>query len=215
MVLFSRDLRNPTNGSDIGAMTDPTNGQPEEPAQGTPAPLDAAPAEGTALTEPDAQAVERLEREVQEWKDRALRAAADLENFRRRAQRERDEQFVRGQSEVLLRIVEVIDDLSRVAHLDPATTAAAQLHEGMLQIERKLLKSMELAGLERLDPAGQPYDPNVAEAVTMMAADAPEQDHTVGAVFQAGYRLKGTLLRPARVAVLSWQGEAPPAAEGA
>jgi molecular chaperone GrpE len=71
---------------------------------------------------------------------------------------------------------------------------------------------MELSGLERVDPAGQPYDPNVAEAVTMMPAASAEQDHTVGIVFQAGYRLKGTLLRPARVAVLAWQGEAP--AEG-
>jgi molecular chaperone GrpE len=199
-------------GSAMVDMPDPKEGQEAVEAE---EPGELATSEGTALTEPDAQAVERLEREVQEWKDRALRAAADLENFRRRALREREEHFARGQSDVLLRIVEVLDDLSRVAHLDPATTAAAQLHEGMLQIERKLLKSMELAGLERVDPAGQPFDPNVAEAVTMIPAPAAEQDHTVGAVFQAGYRLRGTLLRPARVAVLTWQGEAPPAAESA
>lgn len=192
----------------MGVDPDPNELQ-EQPAEAV---VGAAPSgEGTALTEPDAQAMERLAREVQEWKDRALRAAADLENFRRRAAREKEEQFARGQSDVLLRIVEVVDDLSRVAHLDPATTAAVLLHEGMLQIERKLLRSMELSGLERLDPAGQPYDPNIAEAVTMMPAPSAEQDHTVGAVFQAGYRLKGTLLRPARVAVLAWQGEAPAA----
>ena len=161
----------------------------------------------TAVAEPAEQAIQRLEREVTDWKDRALRAAADLENFRKRAVRERDEQFGRGQAEVLMRIVEVVDDLARVAHLDPAVTAATALHDGMLQIERKLMRALETSGLERLDPAGQPFDPNVAEAVTMMPAPAPEQDHTVGAVFQAGYRLKGTLLRPARVAVLTWQGE--------
>jgi len=171
---------------------------------------DAVPvAEGTALTEPADQAVQRLEREVLEWKDRALRAAADLDNYRKRAQREKEEQFGRGQADVLIRIVEVVDDLSRVAHLDPATTGAAALHEGMLQIERKLMKALESAGLERVDPAGQPFDPNVAEAVTMMPAPSAELDHTVGAVFQTGYRLKGALLRPARVAVLTWQGEPP------
>lgn len=164
-------------------------------------------AEPTAVAEPVDQAIQRLEREALEWKDRALRAAADLENFRRRAVREKEEQYGRGQSEVLMRIVDVVDDLARVAHLDPATTAATALHDGMLQIERKLMKALETSGLERLDPAGQAFDPNVAEAVTMMPAASPEQDHTVGAVFQAGYRLKGTLLRPARVAVLTWQGE--------
>lgn len=195
----------------MGVMSDPSGGQEPVPAEVTAEA--AAGAEGTALSEPQAQALERLEREVQDWKDRALRAAADLENFRKRALRERDEHVGRGQAEVLLRIVDVLDDLARVAHLDPATTAASVLHEGMLQIERKLLKSLEASGLERVDPAGQPFDPNVAEAVTMMPASAPEQDHTVGPVFQAGYRLKGTLLRPARVAVLAWQGEVPPAGE--
>ncbi len=195
----------------MGVMSDPSGGQEPVPAEVTAEA--AAGAEGTALSEPQAQALERLEREVQDWKDRALRAAADLENFRKRALRERDEHVGRGQAEVLLRIIDVLDDLARVAHLDPATTAASVLHEGMLQIERKLLKSLEASGLERVDPAGQPFDPNVAEAVTMMPASAPEQDHTVGPVFQAGYRLKGTLLRPARVAVLAWQGEVPPAGE--
>ncbi len=174
------------------------------------APPDAAAPELLNAAEPPAAVAARLEREATDWKDRALRAAADLENFRRRAVKEREEQFGRGQVDVLMRIVEIVDDLARVAHLDPATTAASALHEGMLQIERKLMKALELSGLERLDPAGQPFDPHIAEAVTMMPATAPELDHTVGAVFQAGYRLKGTLLRPARVAVLAWQGEPAP-----
>lgn len=183
-----------------------------EPEQ-APAPEGLQAPEETALTEPDAQALERLEREAMEWKDRAMRAAADLENFRKRATREREEQFGRGQAQVLMGIVDVVDDLARVAHLDPAATSAAALHEGMLQIERKLLKTLEASGLERIDPAGQPFDPNVAEAVTMMPAASAGEDHTVGVVFQAGYRLKGVLLRPARVAVLTWQG-GPPAGDG-
>jgi len=184
----------------MGVVPDP-NEAPDTDASG-----EAEGLEETALTEPQGQAVERLAREAQEWRDRALRAAADLENYRKRANRERDEQYGRGQAQVLLGIVDAIDDLSRVAHLDPAATSAAALHEGMLQIERKLLKSLEASGLERLDPSGQPFDPNIAEAVTMMPAQSADQDHTVGAVFQAGYRLKGVLLRPARVAVLTWQG---------
>jgi molecular chaperone GrpE len=184
----------------MGVVPDPNE------APDTDASSEAEDLEETALTEPQGQAVERLAREAQEWRDRALRAAADLENYRKRATRERDEQYGRGQAQVLMGIVDAVDDLSRVAHLDPVATSAAALHEGMLQIERKLLKSLEASGLERLDPSGQPFDPNIAEAVTMMPAQSADEDHTVGAVFQAGYRLKGVLLRPARVAVLTWQG---------
>ena len=182
-----------------------------EAPEPVPAPqAEAAPAEGapsgTALAEPVDQALQRLERELAEWKDRALRVAADLDNFRKRTVKERDEQYNRGQSEAFARIVDVVDDLARVAHLDPAATSAPALHEGMLQIERKFLKILEVAGLERVDPAGQPFDPNLAEAVMTLPAPGAEQDHTVAAVYQHGYRFRGTLLRPARVAVYTWQG---------
>ena len=161
-----------------------------------------------ALLEPADQGVARLEKELADWKDRALRASADHENFRKRAARERDEMWNRGQGEVIGRILEVVDDLARVAHLDPAQTTAAALHEGMGLVERKFLKALESVGLERVDPAGQPFDPHSHEAVTTMPAASADTDHTVGAVFQHGYRFRGALLRPARVAVLQWA--APP-----
>lgn len=165
-------------------------------------------AAGAMLAEPPEQAVLRLERETAEWKDRALRAAADLDNYRKRAVREREEMHGRGQTDVLARVIEVIDDLARVAHLDPEQTTALALHEGMLQIERKFLKVLEAAGVERIDPLGERFDPNAHEAVMTLPASSPEADHTVGAVLQHGYRFKGVLLRPARVAVRTWSESA-------
>lgn len=190
--------------------------EPESEAPDTagfPGPEDAG---GAALpAELDAEALERLnaqladyERQATEWKDRALRTAADLDNYRRRAIKEREEALTRGQGEVLSRIVEVVDDLARVAHLDPANTSAQALHEGMLAIERKFMKLLESSGVERVDPAGAPFDPTAHEAVTMMPAPGPEADNTVGAVFQPGYRLRGVLLRPAKVAVMRWTAPA-------
>ena len=158
----------------------------------------------SAVAEPVDEAVARLEREVGEWKDRALRASADFDNYRRRAVKERDEANGRGQAMAFERIIDVIDDLARVAHLDPAKTTVEALHEGMLAIERKFLKTLETAGLERVDPQGEPFDPKLMEAVATLPAPDPESDHTVGAVYQHGYRYRGTLLRPARVAVLQW-----------
>ena len=79
-------------------------------------------------------------------------------------------------------------------------------------VETVLSKYVSGVGLERVDPAGQPFDPNVHEAVMTMPAVSAAADHTVGTVFQPGYRLNGLLIRPARVAVLTWTE---PATEGA
>ncbi len=199
----------------------------EPAAAATPAPddlarlesEDLARAEATRhdgpLVEPAAEAVRRLEAEAAEWKDRALRATADHDNYRKRAVREREEALARGQADVLGRVVEVVDDLSRVAHLDAASTTPQALQDGMLAIERKFVKLLETLGVERIDPAGQPFDPTAHEAVTVMPAGEAAQDQAVAAVFQPGYRLRGTLLRPAKVAVYQWNGGAGAAASDA
>lgn len=191
-----------------------TDAPPATPPAGDAGLTGAGATEGAGVAEPSVDLqllaqVGELEKQVTEWKDRALRAAADHENFRRRAIRDRDEALSRGQGEVLNRIIEVVDDLARVAHLDPARTSSEALHEGMLAIERKFQRLLEASGVERIDPAGAPFDPTAHEAVTMMPAPAPEADGTVGAVFQPGYRLRGTLLRAAKVAVLKWAAPDP------
>lgn len=169
---------------------------------------DGTAAAGAVPAEPAGEAPQRLEREAAEWKDRALRAAAEFENFKKRTARERAETWGRAQGDLIARALDALDDLGRIAALDPAQTSAQALHEGAGLVERKLLKALEGVGLERVDPAGQPFDPNLHEAVMTAPAASPEADHTVGSVFQPGYRMNGVLLRPARVAVLTWAGPA-------
>jgi molecular chaperone GrpE len=166
----------------------------------------------SALVELEAEALHRLEQETAEWKDRCLRAAAEFENYKKRAIRERTEAASRIQADLIARVLDVVDDLGRVAALDPGQTSSQALHEGVGLVERKLLKALEVVGLERLDPTGQPFDPHLHEAVMTVPAPTSEADQTVGSVFQLGYRLNGQLLRPARVAVSMWT---PPAAEEA
>jgi molecular chaperone GrpE len=72
-------------------------------------------------------------------------------------------------------------------------------------IDRKLRKELEAAGVERVDPVGQPFDPAEHEAVSVVPAPDPSKDHLVSATFQTGYRFKGALVRPARVQVYSVQ----------
>ena len=168
-----------------------------------------APAAGGPPEEPGAGELARLEREAADLKDRLLRTAADFDNFRKRAAKEKAEAWERAQADVILKVLEGLDDLGRVAHLDPAQTSAESLHEGVGLVERKILKELEGAGLERLDPSGQVFDPNSHEAVMTTPAPSEERDGHVAMVFQAGYRLKGFLLRPARVAVYAYT-EPPP-----
>ena len=145
--------------------------------------------------------------ELDVWKERHLRLAAEYDNFRKRTTKERAETWARAQAEIVSRLADALDDLSRFAHIDPAEIDSKTLHEGVDLVERKVWKELENAGVTRIDQAGVPFDPNVHEAVTTQPAAKPEQDHTVGQVVQPGYKMRDTLLRPARVVVLTWQGQ--------
>lgn len=145
--------------------------------------------------------VAALEAELAELKDRYLRLAADYDNFRKRANRERDELRLRSQAELVRRLIEELDDLGRVAHLDPAATAAADVISGIELVERKFLRELGAAGMVVINTVDVPFDPAVHEAVTTIPTEDEAKDHTVAAVFQVGYRFNGTLLRPARVQV--------------
>ncbi len=171
----------------------------------TPAPSP-APDPAPLPVEPPDQAIARLEGERDQLKDRYLRLAAEYENYKKRTTRERAEAWVRAQAELVTRLADALDDLSRFAHVDPATTDSQAIHEGVDLVERKMWKELAAIGVTRIDATGVPFDPNVHEAVTTQPAASPEEDHRVGQVLQAGYKLGETLLRPARVIVLTWQG---------
>jgi molecular chaperone GrpE len=194
-------------------MTDKKHRHSEPEAEGAPeapaAPAPPAPPAVPLPIEPPDQAIARLEGEVDALKDRYLRLAAEYDNFRKRTAKERAEAWVRAQAEVVLRLVDALDDLARFAHVDPEQTDVKTIHDGVDLVERKVWKELEALGVTRVDQIGVPFDPNVHEAVTIQPAASPEQDHTVGAVLQAGYKLRETLLRPARVVVLQSQGERP------
>lgn len=153
------------------------------------------------------EVVARLEGELAELKDKHLRLAAEYDNFRKRTLKERADLWSKAQAELVQRLVDALDDLARFAHVDPAETDAKTIHDGVDMVERKFWKQLETIGVTRVDQVGVPFDPHQHEAVTTGAALEPAQDHTVGLVLQAGYKLGDLLIRPARVQVLTWQGE--------
>jgi molecular chaperone GrpE len=127
--------------------------------------------------------------------------AAEFDNYRKRVERERADNIARAQAQVLERLLEPLDDLMRIADFDPATTPSGALHEGAEMVEKKFMRAMEAVGVETIEAEGKPFDPTIHEALTTVPTDNPDEDGTVAQVFQRGYRLKGVLLRPARVVV--------------
>jgi molecular chaperone GrpE len=179
---------------------DPRNDQ----ASAVTAPDDVEAAGQNLPVEPAEQAVQRVERELSEVRDRHLRLAAEFDNYKKRIARERTELFDRAQATFIGRLLEVLDDLDRLVAEDNQATASS-FREAATLIDRKLRKELEAAGVERVDPVGQPFNPEFHEAVSTTPAPSPDHAHAVSATFQPGYLFKGSLVRPARVQVYSEQ----------
>ena len=182
-------------------MTDKTEEQNE-------AADDASVHDAIAEEEAAAESIEarlrELESELAASKDRHLRLAAEFDNYRKRVVRDQAESVARAQTALVSRLAEVLDDLDRVAHHSESASKEALL-EGVELVERKLRGALEAAGLERIDATGGPFDPSIMEALMTVPTDDPEQDDHVDSVFQPGYRLQGTLVRPARVVVKKYE----------
>ena len=174
------------------------------PAAGDPASTAPAGVAGVPA-ELESEAIRRLEGEVAELRDRHLRLAAEFDNYRKRVARERVELADRAQAAFVIRLLDILDDLDRVVD-DSRNTPLETLREALVLVDRKLRKELEAAGVERIDPAGAPFDPGAHEAVSTIPAPDSAKDHMVSATFQPGYRFKGQLVRPARVQVFSTQG---------
>lgn len=170
-------------------------------------PTEAAPAAAGVPAEPADSAVKRLEEQYAELQERHLRLAAEFDNYRKRVAKERLELAERAQAALVMKMVEILDDMDRLVAADPAGTVDS-VHQAMIMVDRKLRKELEAAGLERMDPAGEPFDPTVHEAVAVTPAAEPSQVQSVSATFQVGYRFKGHLVRAARVQVYSAEGSA-------
>jgi len=149
----------------------------------------------TALSE-----LEELKRQLDEKQDRLLRALAETDNVRRRAQRDRDE-YVKYANEALLRdLIPVLDNLDRALEAARARGEAASVVEGVELIQREFLKVLERAGVTRYSALGQSFDPTKHEAVArVVSAAAPPG--TVVREQLPGYLLHGRVLRAALVAV--------------
>ncbi len=192
----------------IGGAEERADGSATAPSMGANTAESASISGGGLPVESPESAVGRLTAELDEARDRHLRLAAEYDNFRKRTARERAELSDKAQGSLAGKLLDALDDLDRLVAGGDKATDLAVFQQAVALIDRKLRKELEAAGLERVDPVGQPFDPAVAEAVHILPPPSPDRDHTVAATFQVGYRFKGGLIRPARVQVFSSEGHA-------
>jgi molecular chaperone GrpE len=177
------------------------NGQPDRQDE----PTDAADAASEPAEREPAEALAAAEAKAQENWDRYLRAAAEIENVRKRATRDVENArryALEGFSRELLPVKDSLEMGIQAAD----TADAASLLEGKAATLKLLASTLQRFGIEEVDPLGEPFDPQFHEAMTVQPAPDAEPG-TVLAVIQKGYVLNGRLLRPAMVVVAAGAGD--------
>ncbi|MBW2559962.1 MAG: nucleotide exchange factor GrpE [Deltaproteobacteria bacterium] len=144
--------------------------------------------------------LEEVERESDENHDRYLRAVAELENYKKRAARDRQD-FIKYANETLLRdILPMVDSMERA--LEQAATSGdfEAFVDGLKLIHDTAISILGKHGATKIDAVGNVFDPNFHEAL-MQVEGKKEQDNTVAEEFETGYLLNGRLLRPSKVSI--------------
>lgn len=143
-------------------------------------------------TDPETQAAEYLEG----WQ----RARAEFSNYKKRVDRELQDAYTRATGDVITRYLTILDDLERALKDAPEGGEAARWAEGIDLIYRKLKAMIEAEGVEAIQAAGQPFDPNLHEAISHEESDELQEGYVIDVV-QQGYRMGERVLRPAMVRV--------------
>ena len=181
---------------------DPAGG-PADPA-GEPAPGEVS----DRLPEDLAAAYRKVVAEKQELYERLLRKQAELENIRKRLQREKEDFLQHATGELIRALLPALDSFDRaLKHRD--ASVAAKYYEGVELIHKELLDVLRRAGLSEVETVGKTFDPHVHQAVEMVEA-AGHRDQEIVEELQRGYKLKQRLLRPAIVKVAVNPSHHPP-----
>jgi molecular chaperone GrpE len=181
----------PSNASDSpenAATTSPAHSRP--PSVAPPAPSVAPPADPVAT----------MTAERDKLKDQLLRTLADFDNYRKRSKRDEVDAKNRGREDVLRELLPVFDNLERAATYAKTGADAKAIAEGVVMVLKLFEDTVARLGGQRLRPVGQPFDPNIHEALQQEESD----EHAAGIVSRElvpGYQLGERLLRPAMVAV--------------
>jgi molecular chaperone GrpE len=159
--------------------------------------------------EPGQDDLQALNKQLQEEQKRSAenlagwqRAAADLANYRRRAEQEKNDLLKYGKSALILKVLPVLDDFDRALGTTPALRQEDEKWlDGILLVQRKLQAIMEAEGLRPIAAVGADFDPTRHEAVMQEDVTESDKDGKVTGELQKGYSLNDRVLRPTMVKV--------------
>jgi molecular chaperone GrpE len=197
-------MTDPTARQGDDAVAETENGQGRSGGQADP-----------AATDPVAEA----KREAAEYKDRLLRTLAEMENLRKRTEREVTDARLYGIASFAREVLAVADNMHRaLGAISPelreqGDAQVKSLIEGVELTERELMKALEKSGVKKFSPQGEKFDPNLHQAMFELETSEGPPGY-VAQVIQAGYMIGDRVLRPAMVAV-SKAPKAPPANDNA
>jgi len=172
-------------------------------------PVEAAGIDAESVADGLAADLESLQAELQEAQDRALRSSAELENFRRRAYRQMEEERRYANLDLLRDLLPVWDNMGRAVEAAEKAGEADVLLAGFKMVCTQLESTLERYHCVKIDALGEPFDPNLHEAISQM----PSSDHPAGTVLhvtQVGFRLHDRVVRPSQVVVSAASPESEP-----
>jgi molecular chaperone GrpE len=191
-------------------------GAGDDPAGGGPAPADAKAAGVNDLAALSPEALREKVREAREDAQRNwqhfLHSAADLENYKKQAARDRQDAVERTRRQMLSLVLSVLDNLERAMTFgDPQDGPSRGLLDGLRMTHRQILAQLEAIGVRPIESVGRPFDPRLHEAVSVVPPkDASAESGTIAGEVLKGYLLNDEVLRPAKVAVVGGQTQREP-----
>lgn len=183
------------SGPNAAVVTEPAPEAPEEPQSAAEPKPETAPA-------PELSELEQARAEAAEMQTRYLRAVADLENYRKRIGREKQDIIRSAAAGVIEALLPVLDNMKLGLQAAENHPEAKDVTIGFKMVEDQLRRTLTEQGLEELIPDGEAFNPNLHECIAHQPSDKVAEDHVIQTV-RAGYRLNERLIRAANVIVSS------------
>ena len=196
MTKQNEDISEETNDPAVNA-TEETNDTSVEATEEPEAQEACEEADKPELTD-----LEKAQAEAADMKSRYLRSVADMENYRKRIAREKQDIIRSAAANVVESLLPVLDNMKLGLQAAENHPEAKDVTLGFKMVDEQLKKSLSEQGLEELVPDGEAFDPNLHECIAQQTSDEIKEDHVIQTV-RAGYRLNDRLIRAANVIVSS------------
>jgi molecular chaperone GrpE len=152
-----------------------------------------------------ADSQKRLEEVLAAHRESKANAAAEIRQARERIQSEYDKRLIHAKGELAEKFIQILENLDRALAIAEETPNSSSLLDGIQLIRSQFRNALSELGLKEVSPQGEPFNPELAEAVQLVEVESETQDNKVVTVVRSGYSLDKQLIRPAQVIVGKWR----------